>query len=344
MTMAEEDPKTPPAKPPEPADTQSGKPAAPAAEKPAAPAAAKPAPQAVAEDDEPVFQEPAKPLPPPEHPATFRQKAWLAVYLLLFVALLLPLTWYVIDRVNALTTAEVSIGWEMPPGVTLNAGPAAFRYDPKQKRLVHYGAITPERKLELRALFAPANEALAGSKPAEAPAGAKSPAAPGAKPAAAPARPAEGITAESSAAAVSRMEALRRSYNEAIDNLAYLANVRQGEVISLLLLLGIMGGALGAVLRSLVDFVGNACYTQQLDLHRWWPLYFTRPLVGAILGFVLVVLFKAQLLTAGDARPGSDSFWWLGMAVLGGFSTVDVTLRLRLAAKALFGVGEKKGG
>jgi hypothetical protein len=32
-----------------------------------------------------------------------------------------------------------------------------------------------------------------------------------------------------------------------------------------------------------------------------------------------------------------DSLWWLGVAAIGGFSTVDVTLRLRVAAKPLFG-------
>lgn len=144
--------------------------------------------------------------------------------------------------------------------------------------------------------------------------------------------------------AVARMETLRKSYSEAIDNLAYLATVRQGAVISFLLILGGFGGALGAILRSLVDYVGNASYKDTLDLARWWPLYFTRPLVGAILGFTLVVLFKAQLLTGGNPDPGSDSFWWLGVAVLGGFSTVDVTLRLRMAAKALFGESGKKDG
>jgi hypothetical protein len=136
-----------------------------------------------------------------------------------------------------------------------------------------------------------------------------------------------------------------RSYHAAIDALAYQANARQVEQIRLLLLLGAAGGALGAILRSLVDFVGHACYTGKLDLLRWWPLYATRPIVGAMLGFMLVVLFKAKLLTSASVSIGDDSFWWLGLAVIGGFSTVDVTLRLRLAAKALFGVEpEKRGG
>jgi hypothetical protein len=110
----------------------------------------------------------------------------------------------------------------------------------------------------------------------------------------------------------------------------------------MVLLLGTLGGALGAILRSLVDFVGHACYTKELDLGVWWPLYFTRPIVGAILGFVLVILFKGRLLSTGDVLPADDSLWWVGLTVIGGFSTVDVTLRLRLAAKALFGVESAK--
>jgi hypothetical protein len=133
-------------------------------------------------------------------------------------------------------------------------------------------------------------------------------------------------------------EAARTAYYEAIDSLAFVASSRQAAMIGILLLLGGLGGALGAILRSLVDFVGHACYTRQLDLVRWWPLYFTRPIVGWILGFVLVVMFKAKFLPPGETQVTDDSFWWLGTAVLGGFSTVDVTQRLRLGAKALFGV------
>ena len=278
----------------------------------------------------------------PFKPATFKEKIGLSVYLLLWVALLLPTIWLMIDRLNASALAEVSVGWEMPPGVTLNPGPAAFRYDATQKKLVHYGVITAERKLELRALFAPAPPVGPSAKPAEAAAS------PTPKPT--PTKPqkesvsAAGTTAETGPAAVARMETFRRSYSEAIDNLAYLGTVRQGAVITMVLLLGGLGGALGAILRSLVEFAGNASYMQQLDLSRWWPLYFTRPLVGGIIGFVLIVLTKAQLLTGGNPQPGSDSFWWLAVAVLGGFSTMDVTMRLRMAAKALFGEGGKKDG
>src|SRR5688572_9067373 len=103
--------------------------------------------------DDPPPAEQADPIVPP---ATFRDKSVLAAYLLLWVVVLLPSIWKMIGWLNASALAEVSIGWEMPADVTLNPGPAAFRYDATQKTLVHYGVITAERKLELRALFAPA--------------------------------------------------------------------------------------------------------------------------------------------------------------------------------------------
>jgi hypothetical protein len=278
--------------------------------------------------------------------ATFRDKFLLAAYLLLWVIVLLPSIWKMIDWLNASAMAEVSVNWEMPTGVTLNPGPAAFRYDVTQKKLVHYGVITAERKLELRALFVPAPQEAANTKPSDGATRSASEATPPGTTGQIASGPSTQTTTagETGPAAVARVETLRKSYSEAIDNLAYLTTARQGAVISFLLILGGFGGALGAILRSLVDFVGNASYKDTLDLGRWWPLYFTRPLVGAILGFTLVVLFKAQLLTGGNPQPGSDTFWWLGVAVLGGFSTVDVTLRLRMAAKALFGESSKKEG
>jgi hypothetical protein len=283
---------------------------------------------------------------PPAHPATLLQMVALSIYLLAWVVFLLLQLSNSIKGFTAESMAEVSTSWRMPAGVTLNNGPAAFIYDSVQQKLIHHGAITPERKLELRVLFTaaslengtPLNDGsqiatkppvVTAQAPVVQPANATVPAQ-----AAAPAKPAS--------ASATEVETARREYNQAIDNLAYLANARQAQLISLLLWLGLLGGALGAILRSLVDFVGNACYTKNLDLVTWWPLYFTRPIVGGILGFVLVVMFKARLFAAGDAQPADESMWWLGMAVLGGFSTVDVTMRLRLAAKALFGVDSGK--
>lgn len=275
----------------------------------------------------------------PEHPATFLQKLALSLFLLVLTIVAISFIYYTIQQINIDALAETSTPWQLPNGFVLRDAPASFHYDPAQKRLIHRGPITSEKKLQLRDLLelqsALPRDNSAGQAEVN-PTEAQSSAAGSVSSADAPKK----TTGESEA----DLDETRKAYNSALDELQYLSTTRQGSTVQLLLLLGLFGGVLGAVLRSLVDFVGNACYTQALDLVLWWPLYLTRPVVGGILGFVLVVLFKAKLLTATDISLGDDSFSWLGISVIGGFSTVDVTLRLRLAAKALFGVesGEKK--
>ena len=241
-----------------------------------------------------------------------------------------------LDQLNQESRFEVSADWEMPPEVELSAGPSTFHYDSTHGKLIHLGAISAERRLQLRELLtwgaAQSNAGAEKKKVKDEDTEHR--------------QPDEGKGATVSAPAapevVSKNAKAQRSYYDAIDSLVSLASARDGAIVQLLLVLGGLGGALGAILRSLVDFVGNACYKRQLDLTRWWPLYLTRPVVGGLLGFILVVMFKARLFSVSGAVTEDGSLWWLGVAVLGGFSTIDVTQRLRLAAKALFGVHSGK--
>jgi hypothetical protein len=241
----------------------------------------------------------------PLHPATQKQKIILVLCNLGLAIGMIFWAYLTIQKFNEVTFVEFSTSWKLPAGAHLKDGIASFNYDQESHTLNYRGQLDAQQQMQLRDLL----EFDAATA-------------------------AEGSSSGGTAAATN---ATIRSYRDAIDKLAFQAGTAQVGQIQLLLLLGIMGGTLGAILRSLVDFVGHACYTDKLDLMHWWPLYVTRPLVGAILGFVLVVLLKARLLTSADIQQGSESFWWLGVAVIGGFSTVDVTQRLRLAAKALFG-------
>ncbi|MBR9910435.1 MAG: hypothetical protein GYB33_08815 [Gammaproteobacteria bacterium] len=273
----------------------------------------------------------------PKNPATQKQKLALFLFLVVLTSISLYSIYTLIDRVNKESLAEVSTPWVLPAGFVLKEGPAGFYYEAEKGKLFNSGPITAARKIALRDLLEARPAAAADAAPQDGAGGSA---------------PADNLVEKQDSqetdsaipkkSPMTSRENVQKSYNQAIDKLAYLSSVRQGNMIQLILMLGIFGGALGAILRSLVDFVGNACYTDQLDLVAWWPLYVTRPIIGAILGFVLIVLFKAELVVVGDAEAGDNSFWWLGVAVLGGFSTVDVTLRLRLTAKALFGVGSSE--
>lgn len=316
-----------------------------------------------------------------KNPATGWEKVALCLFLIVFSILTLWRTFHVIAEVNDAALVESSVTWELPPGAHLRIGPAAFHHDPDRNRLSYRGPLDASQQLQLRDLLefdgdvatAPSSAARSAPSRASAPnAAARSTPSDSVLPsmsasAVAAARAASAVEAAKQAAraaaagsarsaapagsagsanadpAISSndMKGAMRSYYSAIDLLAYKAQGTQARQVQLLLYLGALGGLLGALLRSFVDFVGNACYKEQLDLVVWWPLYATRPMVGAILGFLLVVLFKAKLLTSTDIQTGSDSFWWLGMAAIGGFSTIDVTARLRQAAKALFGSNEK---
>lgn len=245
-------------------------------------------------------------------PATQGQKISLVGISFLLAIGMIYWAYGTIKEFNSGALVEFTTPWTLPSGAHLKTGPASFRYDSQAHALSFRGQLDAQMQMQLRDLLE--FESVDGD-------------------------PAKG----GPAVAAATTNVIIRSYRDAIDKLAFESGVAQVDQIQLLLLLGLMGGTLGAILRSLVDFVGHACYTDKLDLLHWWPLYVTRPIVGAILGFLLVVLLKARLLTSADIQQGTESFWWLGVAVIGGFSTVDVTQRLRLAAKALFGTdGENR--
>lgn len=307
---------------------------------------------------------------PPATPATTAQKILLCVCLIILSSGTLFSTYHFVQRANEVALAESTAPWLMPEGVQLRIGPATFHYDPDRKIMSHRGPMDAADQLQLRDLLEFDTEREPPPESATSPATSRAVMA-GSVP-----RPqhAYGVTSSSTRLSTSAtpasaranssvstvdqrnlsnvgttisatdVKSFTRTYYAAINLLAYKAQASQVEYIQLLLLLGALGGALGSFLRSFVDFVGNACYKNDLNLAIWWPLYVTRPVVGAILGFLLVVLFKARLITNADVQTGADTYWWLGMAAIGGFSTIDVTARLRHAAKALFGGNEGKGG
>ena len=69
---------------------------------------------------------------------------------------------------------------------------------------------------------------------------------------------------------------------------------------------------------------------------RWWPWYFVRPFLAFLVGVLIVILIKSDLMTSSQ-RAGSDgSLWWIGLAALAGFGLEDSLDRLRVLSKTLF--------
>ena len=128
----------------------------------------------------------------------------------------------------------------------------------------------------------------------------------------------------------------RASYEAAIDKLAFESNENLSGLMIGLLYLGGLSGALGAHLRSLTAFVGNACFKNNLDLVQWWPYYVVRPFTGFILGIVVVIIIQAGFFSVGNEIP-TGALWWTAIAILAGFGDDEFTQKLRQLTKTLFG-------
>ncbi len=130
-------------------------------------------------------------------------------------------------------------------------------------------------------------------------------------------------------------------YWAAIDRLAYQAGCVSEQLVAYILLLGGLSGILGVQLRSVVSFVGNTCYKNELDITRYWPWYWMRPVIGFILGVVAVLVVQARLLFADQAAPTATS-WWLAIGFLAGFGASEFTDKLRYLSRALFGESQPR--
>lgn len=125
-------------------------------------------------------------------------------------------------------------------------------------------------------------------------------------------------------------------YLEAVDRLAFIATQKQGKLTLLLLLLGGIAGALGVQLRSIVNFVGHACFANDLDAKLWWPYYAIRPITGFILGVALIAIVQAGFLSL-PSTASHRVLWWAALAFLAGFGEEEFTQRLRSVSKSIFG-------
>lgn len=267
--------------------------------------------------------------------ATLRQKITLSA--LLVVSTILMVAWghVTLRDLESLTRAEVYVEWEFPEGLTLKPGPPSFRYDKKNNKLIHRGPISNEIKEELIKLArvgplgqvddamdkTPAQTNL--EQRATKPEGTNS---------------ASRTDGEGEPPTPKHQDALG-AYHDAIDELAFASAIMERGNLMLILLLGGIGGVIGVQLRSITNFIGVTCFKQSLDVNRFWPWYAMRPFAGFLLGVLIVVLIKADLI--GFENRGSDgSLWWLGMAILVGYGASDFTERLRLLTKTLFGKNE----
>ncbi len=135
---------------------------------------------------------------------------------------------------------------------------------------------------------------------------------------------------------VSLVEPRNEDYESAIDGLAFSSRDKSEYVLLYVLFLGGFGSVIGVVIRSASNFLGVACYHQDFVFGRWWPWYLVRPFLAFLVGVLIVILIKSDLMTSSQ-RAGSDgSLWWVGLTALAGFGLEDSLDRLRVLSKTLF--------
>ena len=109
-----------------------------------------------------------------------------------------------------------------------------------------------------------------------------------------------------------------------------------------MLLLGGMAGIVGVQLRSITNYIGHACWRDDLELNRWWPYYVMRPISGFVLGAAVGRNHSGGIV---DCRRGHSrqNTLVVGICFLAGFGEEEVAQRLRHLTKSLFGASEMKG-
>ncbi|KAB1159466.1 phosphotransferase [Tenacibaculum aiptasiae] len=132
------------------------------------------------------------------------------------------------------------------------------------------------------------------------------------------------------------------SYFKAVNSLTFDSRQNAPNTLAVIFACGLLS-ILGVSIRSMWDFVGNASYKNDLNLNRWWPWYFLRPLIGFLAGICFYFLFNAGILELkGTGVTKSKLYLLLGLTTLIGFGLNDFIERLRLISKAMFGSDSKK--
>jgi hypothetical protein len=216
-------------------------------------------------------------------------------------------------------TRDWSVVWEREADIWLAPGPITFWYDAETKLLHHRGPIDSALKGQLLGLAY-----LAGAEePGNAGNARNGP---------------QGTSGEKAKPASSAGNDRRlASYTAAVDNLTFKSNGQNDRYFLYLLSLAGLSGVLGTQVRAFANFIYVSTTRNDLDVGVWWPWYALRPVLGFLLGLMVVLLVQAKLFVpATDSLP-SGTAWWMALAMLVGFAADDFAQRLRLVGQALFG-------
>jgi Co/Zn/Cd efflux system component len=128
------------------------------------------------------------------------------------------------------------------------------------------------------------------------------------------------------------------SFSESVNRLVYLSNQSKTSLFIYLLLLSGWSGVIGVQIRTIFDFIGRVCYLKNLVITVWWPWYLLRPLMGFIVGGLIVFLSTSHLLNTSIVNEDKS---YIAVSTIAGFGVVEVIKKLRLISKTLFGSDDR---
>ncbi|GAA4033342.1 hypothetical protein GCM10022409_17060 [Hymenobacter glaciei] len=139
------------------------------------------------------------------------------------------------------------------------------------------------------------------------------------------------------------IDSKQKSYPEfrnSINQLAFLSEGLKTDLLLSLLWLSAWSAVIGVQIRTIFDFIGVICYTDEgLDISVWWPWYLLRPLMGFTIGPLIIILTKTHFFNTSSAN---GDITYIAIAAIAGFGVVEVVDRLRLISKTLFGAGNSE--
>jgi hypothetical protein len=258
-------------------------------------------------------------------PATQEQRFG-AVFLLVATLIAFFVAWFMLfEKIQDITSQEFTVSWQQPQGTVLSAGPSSFWYDIDQHKLHHLGIIDDAAKDELVKLLIIVDDLSQetpvvpeGEEPAE-----------------------TGDTVAEQAQVAKGDTKMLETYKNAVSELAYQSNKVSRYYLVWLFLIAGVSGMIGVQARAIGNFIKIACFSNVLDLRRFWPWYVMRPALGFILGATIVLLVESSLFVPGEGTGPRGTLWWLAIAFVVGFGADDFTGRLRLLSQTLFGKSTK---
>ena len=110
----------------------------------------------------------------------------------------------------------------------------------------------------------------------------------------------------------------------------------EAQLMAVVLLSGALGSCIHTI-RSLYDFIGG----REL-VTSWLPMYYMRPLTGAILALVFYLVMRGGFFSTNASVQNTSAFGFAGLSALVGLFTEQAVAKLKDTAEVLFKAPDSK--